>query len=249
MRFIERVFKGISFHWRDHLLTLGAAILFTLAGLFFQTNLMLENLASNSFTRRIASFSSDDTPVSNTATRAVTHAHAVLQHVYSSGFIVAIGVFVIVTILIAWKQTHDRRDELAAYTIAGSRTADVASQNAIESLINFFAGFAITALVTMLQSGFFTDIVSRFNREHFMAALTGTTGLHLATLQQQLGELLEHRVTDFNVHSLIFGRGATDYLLDSLGGYSLVFAFGCVLTLIIHYCSTYIAVNHLGRSL
>ncbi|WDF81794.1 hypothetical protein PQ472_07630 [Lacticaseibacillus pabuli] len=249
MRFIERVFKGISFHWRDHLLTFGTAILFTLLGLFFQTNLMLENMASNSFSRRIDTFSNANVPAANSATTAVTHAHQVLQHVYSSGFWVTIFAFALMTGLIAWKQTRDRRDELAAYTIAGNHTADIASQNAIESLINFFAGFSVTSLVTMLQAGFFANLVSRFNREHFMSALTNTTGLHLTTLKAQLSQLFVHRVTDFNVHSLIFGRGAADYLLDSLGGYSLIFAFGCVLTLIIHYFSTYMAVNKLSRDL
>lgn len=53
MKFLERVIMGMRYHRRAHIAIIILTVLFTTAGLFLQTNLMLENQARMTFNQRL----------------------------------------------------------------------------------------------------------------------------------------------------------------------------------------------------
>lgn len=248
MRFIERLFMGIGYHWRPYLLTGLTAVLFTVGGLFCQTNLMIENLAKNSFTHHLSEFNT----VTNTAHRAIlqiTNAHTHQQDRYTAWFWLVLTLFAAFTMLIAWRLERPRSQELRAYLQAGISARNVASQNALAAALSFLTGFTLTTLVSLLHPSIFSRLIAQFNRHTFTHALTSSSNTSIPQLKRALSHLFDGHITDFNVHSLIYGRGSAEQLLNTLGGYSLILAFGTTIVIIVHFASCYRQARRLKRSL
>lgn len=240
MRFIERIIMGLGYHKRVHLLTLLSAILFTIAGLFFQTNLRLENLSASNFAKHLHQFAPKAVSAVSSASKAVTNAHRLQQQSYMLGFWIALGLFIALTIIIALVMTRNRQSEVTAYLLADKSKTDIAIQSALESLITFIIGFAVTTLTSLIHSAYFSGWLTRFNRRAFASKFVALDGLQLKTAGKQLAKLFTGRITDFNLHGLLYGRGQADHLLEGLNGYTVTFAFGCSAVLLIHFFVAFI---------
>ncbi|WP_155286104.1 hypothetical protein [Lacticaseibacillus zhaodongensis] len=240
MRFFERMFMGIKYHKRVHIIALVMAILFTISGLFFQTNLMLENLTSNNFTKRLEEFPRDILEQVNSASSVIMTAHHHQQQFYLTGFWITVTAFAVVTIALAVMLLRSRRAETQAYLVAGKSSADIALQGALESLTVFVTGFTITALVSLLSSGFLVNLINEQNRTAFIAAFSRGDSGGLAIIKTSLAVLFQNRVTDFNIHGLLYGRGLVDHMLDGPAGYSISFAFGAVIVVLVNFVVTYV---------
>lgn len=249
MRFIERIIMGLGYHKRVHLLTLLSAILFTAAGLFFQTNLRLENLSASNFSKHLTQFSPKAVSAVSRASKAVTNAHRLQQQSYMLGFWIALALFVIVTIIIAVMMSKTRRGEATAYLLADRSKTDISLQSAIESLVAFIVGFAATTLLSMIYTGFFSNLLTRLNRQAFARKFVALDGLQLKAASKQLTKLFSGRITDFNLHGLLYGRGQADHLLEGLSGYTVTFAFGCAAVLLIHFFIAFIHTYRIQKTL
>lgn len=249
MRFIERIIMGLGYHKRVHLLTLLSAMLFTAAGLFFQTNLRVENLSANNFTKHLHQFSPVAVRAVNRAGKAVTNAHQLQQQKYLLGFWIALAVFAVVTLVIALFMAKKRRGEVKAYLLADKSKTDIALQVSLESIVAYGVGFTATALISMIHTGFFTSMLTRFNRQAFTRTFVALDGLKLQTASKQLAKLFSGKITDFNLHGLLYGRGQADHLLDGLAGYSVSLAFGCSVVLLIHFFVAFVHTYRIQKTI
>lgn len=249
MRFIERIIMGLGYHKRVHLLTLLSAILFTAAGLFFQTNLRLENLSASNFSKHLNQFSPQAVSAVSRASKAVTSAHRLQQQEYMLGFWIALAVFVVLTIIIAVAMMKTRRGEATAYLLADRTKTDISLQSALESLITFVVGFSATTLLSLIHTNYFSNLIAHLNRQAFARKFVALDGLKLKAASKQLTKLFTGKITDFNLHGLLYGRGQADHLLDGLSGYTVTFAFGCAAVLLIHFFIAFMHTYRIQKSL
>lgn len=230
---------GIRYHKQVHLVAFFFAILFTISGLFFQTNLMLENMTSANFSRRLQEFPRNVLSQVTSASTLIIKAHRSQQHNYLNGFWLTVIIFAVLTIVCAVLLLHSRTAETHAYLLAGKSSADIALQCALEAFTVFVAGFTIIALLSLLASAPFVNFVSNHNHTAFIGELNRGDSSGLSLIKASLSGLFKNRVTDFNIHSLLYGRGIGDQLLQGPAGYSISFAFGAVIVVLINFIFTF----------
>jgi hypothetical protein len=279
MRFLERIILGLRYHWKAHMTIAILTVFFTVAGLFLQTNLMLENQAQRMFNTRLSQLSTGNAagnlPGGSTSTgttngpamgttmpgkKPVIAKTGITKHIaniyqsqstfYQMAFWVLVVLFAIAIIIITVRLERRNRNETRALMLVGKRSGTIAFQSGLESLISFGGTFAIVTLFSLLLTSPIIKWLQSLNRFIFLKVVIGTVGKSETAVESSLASIFHNHFTDFTSRSLLVGHDfGTKNMVASLSGYSIIFLFGAVLVVLIPFTATLISARKVRKTL
>lgn len=217
------------------------AVLLTGSGLFFQTNLTLNQLMQHRFQQSLQQLKST---TDHALLAPITIARQEQQLFNTVGFWLCLGLFAFLVGVTTWWLMRQQQTGWPSHHPERVSRLRLASQHAITASLSFGIGYIVTVITALICQNRLQYWIQAFNQRQYAHYLSSQTQLSLDQVIQHLTPLFKGRITDFNVYSLIYGRGATDSLLHSLTGYSKVLMLGFTLVFLIHFVGSYLATRH-----
>lgn len=276
MRFIERIILGLRYHRKLHIKIIIVTLLFTVLGLFLQTNIMLENQAQKTFTARIFRLTVPETRAQgqtgqisgkgDMGTKALpgktispVTRHAITKHInqiyqrqtnfYSTAFMIIVAAFTICIMTIIINFARGNHSETRALMLMGRRSSGIAAQNSLEYLTSFGVTFSIVAMPFLLFVSPILKLIEQLNRTVFLHALTSTADKSVASIEVSLAKLLHNHITDFTSSSLLIGHDfGSSKITPSISGFTIIFMLGTCIILFVSFITTLISARSIRKS-
>ncbi|MHA3065748.1 hypothetical protein [Lacticaseibacillus saniviri] len=152
MRFIERIFLGLGYHRKYHIIVALLSAVFIGVSLFFLTIQNIDAAAISQFNGRLHQFSADSLSQADQLIQAINNAHQSVIHQTQVGLWLTIAIYSLLSLISAWVMTYRRFKETASYLLLGKSQADITAQYMFEASVTFTITFFLLSLVVLLFS-------------------------------------------------------------------------------------------------